>query len=188
MKKILLLAVVFIYFIYPIQGYTAGELYTVTNISKCYGNYSVKVRGENNIVDGEYSMLNSTGENNIWIGGCNDNGNDIQILTDTETNNVYDITVEYYLMPLTDDNITNDSNKRTLQFTNIGFKSVKEKEPFKMPQLEDGRVILGVVGGIVLFIGLIIFLLWKFVFKDEGDIGDRQTVREIDDYIRKYSK
>jgi len=122
----------------------------------------------------------------MWSCDCKDDS--IQILTDIDTTNVYDITVEYYLMQLTDDNITNDSNKRTEQFTNIGFKSIEKKEPFKMPELEGGGVILSVIGGIILFIALIVFLLWKFVFKNEGDISNRQMDKEIDEYVRKYSK
>jgi len=33
-----------------------------------------------------------------------------------------------------------------------------------------------------------VFLLWKFVFKNEGDISNRQMDKEIDEYVRKYSK
>ena len=47
---------------------------------------------------------------------------------------------------------------------------------------------LGIIGGIVLFIGLIVFLLWKFMFKGGEDISDRQMDKEIDEYTRKYSK
>ncbi len=185
---LLLTTAILMYNIHPIWGYTSGELYTVTNISKCFGDYNVKVRSTDGIIDDEYSIVDCANKDNLWTCSCKDDGNDVQILTDIKTTNVYDITVEYYLAPLTNDNITNDSNKRTLQFTNIGFKSVKKIEPFKMPELEGGGTILIVIGSIILLIGLGIFLLWKFVFKGEGDISDRQMDKEIDDYVEKYSK
>ena len=190
MKKLLiLLTVILLCLIHIINAYTAGEVYTVTNISKCYGNYNVKVRSSDGIVDGEYSIVDCIGKDNLWTCSCNDNGNDIQILTNADITNVYDITVEYYIAPLVDnDNISNDSNKRTKQFINIGFKSIKKQEPFKLPELEDEVVIVSVIGGIILFIALIIFLLWKFVFKNEEDISDRQMDKEIDEYTIRYSK
>ncbi len=190
MKKLIILTVVFLCLIYTISAYTAGEVYTVTNVSKCYGDLQVKVRSSDGIVDDEYSIVDcGTDDDNLWTCSCNDDGNGIQILTNANITNVYDITVEYYIAPLVDnDNISNDSNKRTKQFTNIGFKSVKKEEPFRLPAFEGGGVILGVVGGIILFIALAVFLLWKFVFKGEGDISDRQMDKEIDDYVRKYSK
>ena len=187
MNKLLIITVVFLCLIYTISGYTAGEAYKVTNISTCYGQVQVKVRSSIGIVDGEYSIVNCTGEDNLWTCECNDD-NSIQILTDVNTTNVYDITVEYYLAPLTDDNITNEDNERTLQFPNIGFKNVEKEEPFKLPKFENGKMILIVIGSILLFIGLIAFLLWKYVLKEEGDMNDRQMDREIDEYTRKYTR
>lgn len=190
MKKLLLITVVFICLIQLVNGYTAGELYTVTNITKCYGDLQIKVRGSDDIQDGEYDIVGCQKENDLWTCDC-ESVNSVNILTKDDTNNVYDITIEYYVAPITGDNtsvVTDEDNKRTKQFTNIGFKSLKKKESLKIPEFTGGFVILGIIGGVIIFIILIVILSLKFVFKGEDDIPDREMDKEVGNYIRKYTR
>jgi len=166
------------------------SLINIAEINKCYGNVTLKVSSENGIKDGEYTFANcDKNKNNTWNCDCNNLSNVI-LESGNETNNVYDIIVEYYIAP-----DKNDDNKRTYRHNNIKLSpEEKVKEPVKLPTFNDGWIIGiiigGVFGGILLLIVGIIYWLFRGEKEDEHIIkprikrNDNKTLNQIRNNIK----
>ena len=178
-------------------GLPAGKDYNVVNISKCYDNYNVKIRGEGNVTTG-YSFPGCTKyktekNNDFWNCTCTTNSSKLILKTNNNVENNYDVVVEYFISP--DRSL---SDKRTDEFNNLVFEIPEpEKEPFSLPKLESANVILIILG--LVFILAILGIIWvgRWVFtSDENQLDSVKKVEpkkevvqldEDDDLINKYS-
>lgn len=156
----------------------AGEEYTLTSITQCYGNVDVDFRAESPIGNGEYTVLGcSEAGVNAWRCPCNTDGpTDIKMQTKANIANTYDVAVEYYIadkLPETSNDsnsslptqnaITNDNNKRNIAIGGIAVSSPSQDAPGReTPPVNTegtgsamaliGLVALVVIGGL-LFVG-----------------------------------
>jgi len=178
-----LFVVMFVLFIQCVSAIDAGESYTLKTIN-CYDDASIKVRGEDNISRGEYIINDCKEEHiNFWKCPCN-NGEPLSIILSTKntTKNVYDIVLEYNVLSEKDRGtivregvVIHDEGKRTDNFNDIyvGMKPIdKIKEKFKMPEIPGGWnfiMMVGVILGVIIFTGGIIYLFIRFLFTDKEE-------------------
>ena len=168
----------------------AGEPYNVKAIDKCEGQILVKVRGSIPSNETEYEIVDCIFNGTYWICNCV-NPSTITFLTENETNNQYDIVLEWYV----------EEKKNTQWFTNIDVgPKIKPKEEFKMPPLEGVKLIGFVIGGVVVFFTIVLFIILKWFMKEEKEIIDKPRVietttkkgditdEELNDVINQYTK
>jgi hypothetical protein len=178
--------------------------YDVYTFEKC--NNIVKVKLNADPIDALNKIrlygCKSTEEDNLWHCQCEDNYT-LKVKTQPEVNAIYDFQFEWYMKPITepvnfsDNNMTdyeiNVSDYRRLQqINNVKFESNirTEKEP-------DQTFMIVIIAGVTLiFVGIIVFLIWYFVFKDDTEeevdflSGKKKKIKkeepkEIDEDIQK---
>ena len=150
-----------------------GEDYQIASVD-CYNGLDLRIRGQNNLTDGEYKILGchwlnaSSNKEEYWECWCTNNTANIYLGTSENTSNIYDVFVQYYI-----GDEKNYSNERIEEFNNIVVeKGGKKKEPFVMPKLEGGVSIIMVIVIIfmsIIFLGLI--LIKKLSGGEENEIG-----------------
>jgi len=184
-KICVLLTAIFILLILPCYAVEPGEKYIVKNIDKCYGEVKIKIRGEVDIQRDEYNFEGcKQPTTNFWKCACQQENTPIILSTKNTTKNIYDIVIEYYILPsaergqiIREGEIIHDEGLRTLQFPNIGIgmepkKEVKER--FKFPSLPEAGSLTIIIGVIVLVLAgatLIVIALIKFMLSG-SDIED----------------
>lgn len=121
----------------------AGEEYTLTSITQCYGDVELNIRGVTPIAGGEYQFSGCTEQGaNAWRCPCIEDGpTDVKLQTKTTTANTYDVALEYYIAPKLDETnptngstptqnaLLNDNNRRTVAVGNIAVSSPQEAAP-----------------------------------------------------------
>jgi len=183
-KIILLLTALLLINIQAISAIDAGENYELKEISKCVENVLIKIRGEVDIQEGEYSFV-GCGEtkDEWWECPCNKDGPTYIILsTKNETRNVYDIVVQHYI------NAVDDVNVRTETFTDLQIaEGVKPKVPFSfnLPKLKVSGIIILIIVLAGIFV-IIIFggvLIYKWLFLDRDNIIQGEDEISYEDII-----
>ena len=173
----------------------AGQEYTLTSISQCYGDIEVNVRGDNPIGNGEYTILEcSEAGANAWRCSCNTAGaTDIKMQTRENIVNRYDVAIEYYIAEKlpenTDPNSTlpsqnaqiNDNNRRTVSVGNIAVSTPQEAAPTRdVPPVNtegtgSAMMLLGIAALVFL---LIIILVGKWLYNSkENQLDDERMNR-----------
>ena len=211
-KKILLITVLFLLLMFVVSAVSAGENYIVTNINRCYGEITISIRGINFIQEDEYSFVNCNKvslENQVyWRCICNEDiSTDVVLLTKENTENEYDIVVEYFESELinvsvnksfipTKEEVENELKKRTLHFNDIVVSPNNKKPvrpPLEFPLMGDAIKIVFIIIIILVIICGVIFVIWKWLDKDEDRIKKtavhkpKKNVKEdADEIFRKY--
>ena len=174
----------------------AGETYTLTSITQCYGDVEVNVRGDNPIGGNEYSIVQcSEAGANAWRCSCNTDGaTDIKFETKAGVANTYDIAMEYYIAEKLDETgndpnsslptqnaLINDNNRRTISVGNIAVSTPTEEAPTRdVPQVNtegtgSAMMLLGVAFLVTL---LIVILVWRWMYNSrENQLDDEMITR-----------
>jgi len=207
MKKIILLAALFVLFMYTVEAIPAGENYNFTKVPECFGDITIKVRAKTAFTTGEYNIANcnragTDDEWQLWKCHCGFSES-IFLETNANTTNNYDIVVEYYIEPVNFTNVNetnptkididNHSARRTLNFNNLSVGPFVEKKIFKMPEFSGGYMIATFITAIVAFIAAISWAAWYWLYNDkENKVGykpkpkeeKQMTKEEIDELLR----
>ena len=155
--------------------YTNGfNEYEVINL-KCYGDLTVKIRAETDLVDNEYKFINCKNtELELWSCKCNEKNTTIILQTSSDITNVYDIVIQYYI-----DEIQNDDSKRLKTFSNVYVYAVDYKPPktvYELPEFNQKYL----VGGIIIFIFSIlsigVLFIYKLLFRDKEKPVKKQNI------------
>ena len=122
---------------------TINEQINLLNISKCFGNVEIKVRGDN-LTQDDYKFIGCTTTDAImWTCVCPNKPMNIILEETTDRYNNLDIVIEYDIEYESDSTANAQPNRRTHNFNNIEinidnkFGLTKSKISFKMPQLEN---------------------------------------------------
>ena len=174
----------------------AGEEYTLTSITQCYGDAEVNFRGEAPIGSGEYTLLGcSEAGANAWRCPCSTEGaTDIKMQTKQNIANTYDVAIEYYIaekLPETSNDpnstlptenaIINDNNRR-----NIAIGDIKVSTPTQAaPERDVPPVNTEGTGSAMALIGLIalitiggLLLVGKWLYNSrENQLDDERLNR-----------
>lgn len=216
MIKYILLTIISVLLIQSVSAVTAGEPYEIFKLPECYGPVTLKIRGEEAIKTGEYNInkFERTGKDrkdDVWEYYCdNQNGEPLNVIieTNSETSNIYDTRIQYYIEPflevdeigdtgLTQSQLQNDNSKRTQTNNNIEF-TPRKRLPISWPEFPGGDTgktigIVVVVLIVVMFIGTGIYIFYRVFFKSEDKIVSEATLtgnmkdptdEEIMEYIR----
>ena len=207
MKVIPLLFIMLLLTSMVIATVIPGDTYTVTIIPICESPIEVKIRGNEDSIKMNDFLFEQCEPINIeeWICRCNKGSSFPLILHTTENvENVYDITVQYYLkdkeyldnISVIDDGYSiRHANTRTINFNNLEVKyapSVVEKKSKSYFNSSDGFIIVIIILCILLlFVGIIIgiYFMIRNLFKndDKNDIkkSDEDMDKKVKELIEK---
>jgi len=211
--KILCFVLVFFLLVIPVYSLDSGVDYNVTTIGQCIDDIVVKLRGKQQIKPNEYSFIDCKEvESDLWNCKCK-NPTIIWLKTDKNTTNEYDIVVEYYLDKISEDDIEaneslknrttatepgevdliNEDFRRTLNFNNLAFgppASPVKKESFSLPSFSEGSSsVIFVIALILIIVGLIGIILYKFVFQEKKEKKRPRPVdEEIESLLRRMNR
>jgi hypothetical protein len=156
-----------------------GNNYNIFTIPFCHGQAKVKVRQyDNNIID--YNIKGCELKDEMWFCNCNEKDKtDIILETTQTTNNTYYIRLQYYIKPLTTNDIKNGDYVRVINFNDIKvgpaplIKDVRKINiPYKLIAVIVIFVLLFAIGAI-----FILYYVYKRIKKDDDD-EDEEAKKE----------
>lgn len=190
MKKLIILMLFLILVVPIVMSADIQEPITITNISKCYGEADIKIRGDNMTAD-DFTFVNCSTNKTLsdWKCVCKV-GTPISIILKPLSSKqiIYDIVVEYDL-EYSDDTIKDPQvNKRTHTFTNVNVNIIKEpevvKEPFKWPEAKSIGNVIGIIIGVIILIIMVIIYIFKKLFSgNDIDKEEEKIYNDVNKYL-----
>lgn len=158
--------------------------YEVINL-KCYGDLTIKLYADNDLVEDEYSFVNCRNtELELWLCKCNEKNTSIILKTLSSITNIYDINIQYYI-----NQIPNEDSKRIKKFINFDVYANEYKPPsaqIEWPELNQKYLIIGVISFIFLIIIGGILLIIMLFFRDKNKLNNKKP--NIYKYIKNIKK
>lgn len=188
MNKLLLIICLFILLstVVSAEEYKSGGIIELYKIPQCEGPVKIKVTSPNGISDNEMRIEKCTLKDNyIWDCSCSGGYFNVKLLTPSDTKNIYDFTIEYYLeYPKINDSgnmspsiqeIQRDNYKRTNKLNNIVIQPGQPiKRLFKIDMQTKNAVLFSVL--------LFLFILGVFLFKGK-DMFSKSPRKENNDVM-----
>ena len=131
--------------------------YTITDMPDCQGTIQVKARNINH--DNEYAFAGCIEDGELWNCSCKHP----IVLKTNEVDNEFDVVVQYYIGEQI------ESNQRVENFNNIktgGDEPKKESKPLPKFTSSTGLMVTGIIVVILLVLGGIGYLLFRWLFGD----------------------
>ncbi len=159
------------------EEYKSGGIIELYKIEQCAGPVSVKVTSEVGIEADEMKIEKCTyGKDNIWVCNCNGYFN-VKLLTPSDTKNIYDFTIQYYVeYPDIDETgnispsvqeIERDNFKQVVKKTNVIIQPGKPLKRLFNIDMETKNAFLFAVLLFLFIIGIAVFK-GKKIFAGKG--------------------
>jgi len=188
-----------------VMAYDSGETIEAVTLPKCFGEVLVQVVPDNRTAT-DYELVGCTKTKEfIWECQCNGAAS-IYLKTYNTTKNVFNFQVEYFLVrPTTADLYPAgvQPNKRMKrERVVVGVDTPEPKKQFQWPELSGGVsiIIIILISFVVISIIILIWMMFKFVMKDdhnkiEGEINKEAPYKietpsenseneELDQYLK----
>jgi len=190
-----------------VSAIESGAPYFVYEVPKCYVDAFVRIDGETNVFDDNYSFDGCSkipceqcgSAEELWKCQC-DQGKSMNITLNTGSNvkNIYDIVIQYYISEpisndynLTQDEITilNDNIKRVENFNNLELiPPTPPRKPFKMPVIKNTGMLIIIFGVILVVVLIGLVFLFKWIMKDQYEESKTDNQKILDIINRNRSK
>jgi len=190
MKKILIMLLLFIPFVY---GMNTTDNYELMKVDYCYDNITIidyNYTGHHN-----YNFLNFTPKRDEWIFKCDNLPIYIIINSSANKSQDYNFGIKYNIGPIiktntsaneapTKQDIENDNNERYFSFEGLTVTVEQKVNEFKMPEFtpETLDTLLKIGLGLIIFIIIAGFALYKIYNKENYETENDET---DDDFFRK---
>lgn len=143
------------------NGYNEFE---VINL-KCYGDLTIKLRAETDLVENEYKFVNCKNTEELWVCKCNEKNTTLILQTLSNITNIYDINVQYYI-----DKIQNDDSRRIKKFTNVHVYEIDYIPPktvYELPDFNQKYLVIFIIGIIFIILLICVIFLYRLLFVDK---------------------
>jgi hypothetical protein len=168
-----------------------AELYTIKELPVCYGPIRVKVI-HSDIAN--YTIAPCNYDKEYWNCECNNN-TVLQLDSNLETGKLT-FMVEYYIAPLievpfeenethvSEAEIENENNKRTIRIENYIFEKPKTKQGGGFTMEGMTKAIIFIIIAAIFLIGVLVVAIWKMFFKKEKEKISKEDKIKIDNAIK----